>query len=70
MEMHDELSEFFEDLASICEFELDEFEDEIMTHAHTELGISLEDESEFWDTFSDWIQKNIHRFHLSNAMNH
>ncbi|OGL44879.1 MAG: hypothetical protein A2161_20835 [Candidatus Schekmanbacteria bacterium RBG_13_48_7] len=63
------LPELFEDLASICNFELDQFEEEIMVYARQKLGIEIEDESEFWDIFSEWIHSNIHRFHLSAAIN-
>ena len=64
-----DLSDFFEDLANVCNFELDKFEEEILIYAKEKWDIELEDESEFWDTFSDWIHNNIHRFHLQIAMN-
>ena len=69
MDTPKELQNLFEDLASICKFELDQFEEEIMVYAKEKWGVELEDDSEFWDIFSDWVHGNIHRFHLRMVMN-
>jgi hypothetical protein len=64
-----ELFDFFEDLASACNFELSHFEEKIIIYAKDKWGIEIEDESEFWDIFSEWVHDNIHRFHVNIAMN-